>query len=179
MAEITLILGGARSGKSRLAVELATRLPGPALFVATAQAGDAEMAERIAKHREARPPGWRTMESPLGLGARLAQEQGEARAVVIDCLSFLVANALGEGDPGSLARVQEEMDSLLTTLERSSAHFLVVSNEVGLGLVPPYPLGRAYRDALGAANQRLAQRAHRVILTVAGIPMTIKGPPLP
>jgi adenosylcobinamide kinase / adenosylcobinamide-phosphate guanylyltransferase len=181
---LILLLGGARSGKSSLAETMARRLAvdGRVLYVATARAGDDEMGARIAKHRESRPAAWRTLEEPLRLGERLAEDAGDARVVLIDCATLWVTNLLlaacGESEdvpPAAEAAVLAEVDSLLEAQRAVDATMLVVSNEVGLGLVPPYPLGRAYRDLLGRVNQRLAAAADEVYLLVAGLPIELKA----
>ena len=174
---LTLILGGARSGKSSFAEQIARETGKPVTFIATASAGDDEMAERILKHQASRPVGWQTLELPLALGRNLAAPLAEV--VIVDCITLLVTNvllSLPEDTPGEIAlqKVQIEIDELIEAQARLGGQWLLVSNEVGLGLVPPYPLGRVYRDALGWANQRLARAAERVIFMVAGIPMVIK-----
>ncbi len=178
--ELILILGGARSGKSSYAEKLALELAGPdVLYIATAQAFDDEMRARIAAHRAARPAGWRTLEAPSLLPAPLAEAIGPARGVLLDCLTLLASNAvLALGDAPSAqeaeAAVDAEVSALLAAWRDGAATWIVVSNEVGLGLVPPYPLGRAYRDALGRAHQRLAAAADRVLFMVAGLPLRVK-----
>jgi adenosylcobinamide kinase/adenosylcobinamide-phosphate guanylyltransferase len=176
---LTLILGGARSGKSAYAERLAAQAGGRILYVATAEAGDAEMAERIAAHRAGRPAGWTTLEAPRNVGQAI-QAAGEHAVVLLDCLTLLANNVMvplpepiqaAEAD----AALNLEVDGLLSAYAASSATWLVISNEVGLGLVPPYPLGRIYRDSLGRANQRMAAAADHVYLMVAGLPMLIKG----
>ena len=181
--DLILILGGARSGKSRHAEALAARLGERVLYVATAEAGDEEMRARIAAHRARRPPEWETLEAPLGVGAALLAHPTAAHAdvILLDCLTLLVSNILlagGEEEPDAEAvwpRVQAEVEGLLAAHRRLPGHLLIVSNEVGMGLVPPYPLGRTYRDCLGQANQVLARAAERVILMIAGIPMKVVG----
>jgi adenosylcobinamide kinase / adenosylcobinamide-phosphate guanylyltransferase len=181
--QLTLILGGARSGKSGFAERLARERGGSVLVVATATAGDAEMARRIAAHRAARPAAWRTLEAPVAVAERLAAAE-PADTIVLDCLTLLVSNLLlaheaagaVAGEAAVQARVEAELDQLWAGFAAGEATWLVVSNEVGLGLVPPYPLGRRYRDLLGLANQRLAARADRVYLMVAGLPLALKAP---
>ncbi len=177
--QLTLILGGARSGKSDYAQRLAEKMGESVLFVATAEAGDEEMAARIAKHQARRPSAWQTLEAPRDLGQSIRQHISEAEVVLIDCLTLLASNVLAfmpesttteEAD----AALNREIDYLLEIYADSSAEWVVVSNEVGSGLVPPYPIGRIYRDALGRANSRLAQVADKVLLLVAGLPLTLK-----
>ncbi|HRW50333.1 MAG: bifunctional adenosylcobinamide kinase/adenosylcobinamide-phosphate guanylyltransferase [Caldilinea sp.] len=177
---LTLILGGARSGKSTYAEQQAAAAGGRVLYVATAEAWDDEMRARIAAHRAQRPATWRTVEAPraVGAAARAALDDG-ADVVLVDCLTLLASNviiALPEGSDERAASValDQELDALLAAYEASDAAWFVVSNEVGLGIVPAYPLGRVYRDALGRANQRMAALADRVIFMVAGLPMTVK-----
>lgn len=183
MGALTLVLGGARSGKSTFAEQLAQREGGDAvLYVATAEAGDEEMARRIQVHRRSRPATWQTMEAPRDVG-QAVRNHDEVAVVLLDCLTLLVSNCMNEaGDPFTAAvtaRIQGEIDQLLCAVRDRSAHFIVVSNEVGMGLVPSSPLGRAYRDHLGRANQTLAQAADTVILMVAGLPLFVKGEALP
>ena len=187
--ELILILGGARGGKSTYAEELAHELGGDdVVFVATAQALDEEMKSRIAKHQAARPAAWRTLEAPSLVAPPLDDALFVARVVVLDCLTLLTSNALlatgGFAEASGLsdqardaeaeARVEAEVSALLEAYERGSATWIVVSNEVGLGLVPDNVLGRAYRDALGRANQRVAAAADRVLFLIAGLPLRLK-----
>jgi adenosylcobinamide kinase/adenosylcobinamide-phosphate guanylyltransferase len=176
---LTLILGGARSGKSTYAQRLAGELGGRVLYVATAEPGDDEMAARIAAHRAERPAAWTTLEAPLQVGAavRLA---APAEVVVVDCVTLLANNVIVPlPEPVTAAAAEAallgEIDALLEAYRAAPAHWLVVSNEVGLGLVPPYALGRLYRDVLGRANQRLAAEADNVVFLVAGLPLVVKG----
>ncbi|MEZ4663643.1 MAG: bifunctional adenosylcobinamide kinase/adenosylcobinamide-phosphate guanylyltransferase [Caldilineaceae bacterium] len=185
---VTFILGGARSGKSHYAERLAVELGGEAvLYVATAQAFDEEMQVRIARHRAERPVGWSTLEATqlvgTAIGRFLATADTIPKVVLLDCLTVLVSNVLlAFDDPFEAAvenAISQEVDALMqcvqTTTPHYVSHYIIVSNEVGLGLVPPYALGRAYRDLLGRANQRLAQIADRVVFMVAGLPMVVKG----
>ena len=181
MGRLLLVLGGARSGKSAYAQQVAQELGGSrVLFVATAQAWDEEMTQRIAQHRQERPTAWRTLEAPHNVGQTIALELGEATVVLVDCLTLLVSNTilrLSESpDPtAAAAAVQAEIAALLQTCQRSAATYIVVSNEVGLGLVPDNPLGRLYRDLLGRANQTLAAQAEAVYFMVAGLPVEVKA----
>lgn len=177
-APLTFILGGARSGKSSYAQELACQLSSSVLYVATAQAFDAEMQTRIAAHRAERPANWRTLEVPLNVGAAVEQALSEqpAAVVLLDCLTLLANNVLLQlpetaNEREASAALLAEVDALLACRSKFEAHWIIVSNEVGLGLVPPYPLGRIYRDALGRANQRLAAAATEVLFLVAGMPL--------
>jgi adenosylcobinamide kinase/adenosylcobinamide-phosphate guanylyltransferase len=163
---LTFLVGGARSGKSALAVRLASAWEGPVAFVVTAQAGDdKELAERIAQHRRERPAEWQTIEEPLDLAGGLERVPDEA-FVVVDCLTLWAANALQAGwseeDVESVAAAAAALAA-----ERASPS-IFVSNEVGMGIVPATPLGRSYRDLLGRVNAVVAARADRACLVVAG-----------
>ena len=158
----TLVLGGARSGKSRYAESL---LPGQALYIATAEPGDPEMAERIARHRARRGAGWRTIEAPHDIAGVLVREPGEP--ALVDCVTFWLSNAL-TGDR------EVDLAGLLAALTFRTADTVLVSNEVGSGLVPGTELGRRFRDAQGDLNRALAAAADRVVLVVAGLPLEIK-----
>ena len=176
---LTLILGGARSGKSNYAQEQARQIGGNVLYVATAAAGDDEMRMRIEAHRASRPAEWKTLEAMLQVGETLISNRIQAQVVIVDCVTLLVSNVLlsfSEDAPFDEVRqkVQAEIDALLKAHSEIGGQWFIVSNEVGLGLVPPYPLGRFYRDLLGWANQALARSADRVIFMVAGIPTIIK-----
>lgn len=181
--KLTFILGGARSGKSHHAEQLAAELGGDSvLYVATAQPFDEEMKERIARHRAERPAEWGTLEAHQGIGEaigrHLATDYPPASVVLIDCLTVLVSNVLLTFDdpfePAVEKAIDQELETLMQCIQQTPPHFIIVSNEVGLGLVPPYALGRAYRDLLGRANQRLAQLADTVLFMVAGVPMVVK-----
>lgn len=182
MRRLTFILGGARSGKSEYAESLAGAAGGSVLFVATAQGIDEEMRERIAAHRQHRPARWQTLELPTGVGRLLLDQKPEASIVVLDCLTLLVSNVLLEAAPNvnepdgqaTKAAVEAEFRILLEAIEDSKADWVVVSNEVGQGIVPAYPAGRLFRDLLGWANKELARRADEVIWMVAGIPVPIR-----
>lgn len=174
---ITLILGGARSGKSSFAEKIACEAGKKTVFIATATAGDSEMAERIRNHQASRPAEWQTLELPRGLGGNLTAPFADV--AIVDCISLLVSNILMSLTENSsmevvMHEVRKEIDELIAAQKRLGGQWLIISNEVGMGLVPPYPLGRVYRDALGFANQALAGAAKRVIFMVAGIPMVIK-----
>lgn len=180
---LSLILGGARSGKSTYAERLASERGTKILYVATAQAWDEEMAERIANHRSQRPVTWQTVESSTAVGDAIAstlQQQPQTDLILLDCLTLLASNVLirlpdDATEATATNALMVEIDALLAAYRTSNAQWIIVSNEVGLGIVPPYPLGRLYRDALGRANQRLAATADEVIFMVAGLPMMVKG----
>jgi adenosylcobinamide kinase / adenosylcobinamide-phosphate guanylyltransferase len=177
---LTLILGGARSGKSAYAQQLAEQCQQAVIFVATGVAFDDEMAARIRVHQAERPANWHTLEAPQEVGAAIRACDAPGEVLLIDCLTLLANNViLALPDPedarAAQAALDAEVEDLLAAYTKSSAEWLVVSNEVGLGLVPAYPLGRVYRDVLGRANQRLAQVADRVLFMVAGLPLVVKG----
>lgn len=165
----TLVLGGARSGKSRHAMLLAEKHGSRPLMIATAVAGDGEMRRRIALHQQERGEHWTTVEAPFDLAGAVAALDSGATAVV-DCLTLWLSNLIhGERDPGA------EATRLLEALEQSPARLILVSNEVGLGIVPGSPLGRRFRDEQGRLNRRLAEAADEVVLLAAGLPLTLKG----
>ncbi|UFN46988.1 bifunctional adenosylcobinamide kinase/adenosylcobinamide-phosphate guanylyltransferase [Roseomonas sp. OT10] len=167
-APLTLVLGGARSGKSRTAEALTTRHAAPWRYVATAQAFDDEMRARIAEHRARREPGWETVEAPLDLADAL-RDAGR-RPVLVDCLTLWLTNLmLGERDiPAAVAALE-------AVLADRAAPTVLVANEVGLGIVPENVLARRFRDEAGRLNQRLAARAENVVFVAAGLPLALKG----
>jgi adenosylcobinamide kinase/adenosylcobinamide-phosphate guanylyltransferase len=175
--QIILLLGGARSGKSRYAQQLASNLGDKILFVATGEALDEEMQARITEHRKNRPKSWSTLEIPTGIGKKIKKGIGDAKVVIIDCLTLLVSNLLRDKPdyPEAEKRVTSEINELITAMEKLDASFVIVSNEVGMGLVPDTRLGRIYRDMLGKANQLLASHATEVYLMVACLPVRVKG----
>jgi adenosylcobinamide kinase / adenosylcobinamide-phosphate guanylyltransferase len=170
VATSLLVLGGARSGKSRFAI---AGVPSRArvVFVATAEARDADMAARIARHQAERPASWRTIEEPIDLVARLLAIDG-ADAVIVDCVTVWVANLLLRGD--SDEAIVKAGDALAACVAAAGVDITLVSNEVGAGVHPPTEDGRRFRDLLGSVNQRLAAACERVVLMVAGLPLAIK-----
>jgi adenosylcobinamide kinase/adenosylcobinamide-phosphate guanylyltransferase len=167
-----LVLGGARSGKSTFAERMAAESGMPVLYVATATPGDAEMAERIAMHRAQRPAAWRTLEIQMGVAATVAAElhKGCGMIALVEDLTFLLSNLMAEDESQAEARALQEVSALLAL----PADIIMVSNEVGLGLVPPYPLGRRFRDALGRVNQFAAAACQEVYIMFAGLPLQLK-----
>jgi len=192
-----LILGGARSGKSTFAQSMAAKLGKKVLFVATAQPLDEEMASRVAEHKRRRPKNWRTLEIDTRVGKKLQSQIEDADVILLDCITLLVSNILTKEDgkplsspltledkgesesaeaiAGGEKQVMAEIEDLLDCIDKHANDFIVVSNEVGLGLVPDNKLGRIYRDLLGKANQLLAQHASEAYFMVSGIPVKIKG----
>lgn len=167
-----LILGGARSGKSRTAEELAGTGAGQRIYVATGEALDEEMRERIAHHRSARGASWQTREVPLDLADTLGRETGPDRVVLVDCLTLWLSNLLHAGRD-----LEQEADLLAEAVGRAAGPLILVSNEVGLGIVPATPLGRTFRDAQGRLNQHIAAACDTVIFVAAGCPIQLKPAP--
>jgi len=201
-SSLVLVTGGVRSGKSSFAEALAARLAGaggPVTYLATSEANDPEMAARVAAHRAARPAAWTTIECPLDVGAALrAASQPAPHVVLLDCVTFWVSNllfsveGLGGTTPEGLGdfskdfiapalerevgdRVVDAVADLLAALGETGATLIAVTNEVGLGVVPEYPIARLYRDELGRVNRRLAEAADSVYLLVAGVPLEVKS----
>lgn len=173
LPSLTLILGGARSGKSTFALNLVPPDAPSVHFIATAEALDDDMRQRIDRHRDERPPHWATIEEPLDLAAAVERTPSGA-VVIIDCLTLWVSNHfLKDESPETVEHALREAADRLFPLCRDR-HVICVSNEVGLGIVPETPIGRAYRDCLGRVNQRFAARAEEVHFLVAGLPMKVK-----
>jgi adenosylcobinamide kinase/adenosylcobinamide-phosphate guanylyltransferase len=168
VAKLTLVLGGARSGKSRYAESLITALPPPWIYVATAEPGDAEMRKRIDAHRARRGASWQTVEAPRDLAAVLKSEP--AMPMLVDCLTLWLSNILlADAD---IDKASAELEQALSGFQ---APVVLVANEVGYGIVPDNALARKFRDLQGVLNQRIAARADRVALVVAGLPLAVKG----
>jgi adenosylcobinamide kinase / adenosylcobinamide-phosphate guanylyltransferase len=174
--KIILILGGARSGKSTYAQQLASGLGERVLFCATAEPLDDDMLQRIEQHKKSRPSGWDTLEVSRGVGRALSNVTSGYDAVIIDCITLLVSNRLHDvADPAQAEKIVfEEINALIEFIEHRKCCYVLVSNEVGSGLVPDNALGRTYRDLLGKANQLLAKSADEVYLMVAGIPVKVR-----
>lgn len=176
-SKIVLVLGGVRSGKSRFGQDLANELGGnDVLFVATAESRDDEMALRIRLHQQDRPAGWFTLEQPLGVGDAIASRKDAPQVILLDCLTLLVSNILlkhHDDFPAAEAGVRAEVASLVEAVRHHSATLVVVSGEVGMGVVPESSLGRQFRDLLGWANQSLARHASATYLMIAGLPINV------
>jgi adenosylcobinamide kinase/adenosylcobinamide-phosphate guanylyltransferase len=173
LASSLFVLGGARSGKSRFAID-SQRDNGSVTFLATAQAHDADMAARIARHRAERPGHWRTVEEPYDLVPRLRACGRDADAVVVDCLTLWISNLMLRGDADEW--IVKQGEDLAAVLSLREADLTLVSNEVGEGVHPPTAEGRRFRDLLGTVNQRVAAAADRVVLMVAGVALSVKAP---
>lgn len=168
-ATLTLVLGGARSGKSRFAETLVIGLPQPWVYIATAEAHDDEMADRIAEHQARRAAGWQTVEAPHELREAIDAAPQDA-AILVDCLTLWLSNIMH-----GPFEIEPMFDRLEEAVTRRNGATVLVSNELGLGLVPETPLGRAFRDSQGRLNQRIAAVADRVVFVVAGQPLIVKG----
>jgi adenosylcobinamide kinase/adenosylcobinamide-phosphate guanylyltransferase len=173
MAGTIFVTGGARSGKSRLAEELAQAYGAPLGYIATGMAGDAEMAERIERHRARRGPAWRTIEEPEDLAGTVRQNQGSCNALLVDCITLWLTNLLLKyGDGALVLREVETLARLIPNLEKP---LILVSNEVGMGIVPENGLARSFRDLAGEANEMLARAADEVYVMFSGLPLKLKG----
>lgn len=184
MGELILLTGGVRSGKSGMAERLAAGVSDRVLYIATAEAGDGEMRERIRRHREARPKTWETLEAYRDLGTAIAG--AKADCVIVDCITMLMTRLLmdcpinwDEPDPPALETAETEITCeirrMLDGIRAFPGRVILVTNEIGWGLVPVYPMGRFFRDMAGRVNQLLAKESDTVLLMVSGIPMTVKG----
>ena len=166
-ASVALVLGGARSGKSRFAESLLAGHAGQRVYLATAQAGDEEMRQRIAEHRKRRGNDWRTIEAPLDIASPIAEASGDA--ILIDCLTLWLSNLMAAG-----LNIDQAVDGLCKALGKARAPIVLVSNETGLGIVPDNALAREFRDHAGRLNQSVAAIADRVFFVAAGLPLTLK-----
>ena len=171
----TLILGGVRSGKSRLAERLARDRGGPVVYLATATSGDEEMARRIEAHRSRRPRDWTLIEEPIALGRTINSCAGPGRFLLVDCLTLWLTNLLTHEDPSLLAT---ERAALLEVLPELPGDIVLVGNETNMGIIPLGEVSRRFCDESGSLYQELAARCDRVVLTIAGLPQVLKGPPL-
>ncbi|GAW91530.1 bifunctional adenosylcobinamide kinase/adenosylcobinamide-phosphate guanylyltransferase [Calderihabitans maritimus] len=182
--KLIFVTGGARSGKSSYAERMAAELGEKVVYLATAQARDEEMKRRIATHKARRPAHWVTIEEPLAVAEVIRQQGPRTEVILLDCLTVLVSNLLlqeenkyqtEETAEENEVRILNTIDDMITAARESPCHVIVVSNEVGMGVVPPYPMGRLYRDLIGKANQMVAEAADEVFFLVSGIPLKIKG----
>ncbi|MGD0845627.1 MAG: bifunctional adenosylcobinamide kinase/adenosylcobinamide-phosphate guanylyltransferase [Geobacteraceae bacterium] len=173
MSQIILITGGARSGKSRLAEDLAERFGAPLGYIATGEPGDAEMRERIARHRSRRGPAWKTIEETLDLSVALRDNDGRFACMLVDCVTLWLANLLFRyNDP---RQVLDDVALFAAALPLLKSPLVLVSNELGMGIVPENGLARAFRDLAGEANELLARVADEVYVTFSGLPLKLKG----
>lgn len=172
MGRITFIIGGARSGKSAYALSLARKCGGGVVFVATAEGKDAAMRRRISRHRKERPVHWNTIEEPCEVARALSRVSRAASCVIIDCLTFLVSNLMLSGRGSRM--IEKEVKNILSALKKMDARGIIVSNEVGMGIVPGNERARRFRDIAGVINQVTAAQAHEVIFMASGIPWMIK-----
>ncbi len=168
----TLILGGVKSGKSRLAENRALRTEKPVVIIATATAGDEEMQARINHHQQSRPPQWQVIEEPICLASALHQANTNNNCIIIDCLTLWLTNLLLANDTTTL---EKEMQAFITTLAGTTGSVIMVSNETSMGIIPMGDLTRRYCDEAGLLHQKIAQQCDNVLLTIAGLPMTLKG----
>ncbi|MFA5118181.1 MAG: bifunctional adenosylcobinamide kinase/adenosylcobinamide-phosphate guanylyltransferase [Candidatus Omnitrophota bacterium] len=171
MGKITFIVGGARSGKSSHALELAAGYTKVA-YIATAEAKDKEMQQRIKRHKRSRPAHWKTFEESLDLEKTVKSKDFNFECVIIDCLTLLVSNLMLAGAAPKV--IQKTMSSLADTLQKLPARVVIVSNEVGLGIVPANALARTFRDTAGSVNQLFAKKSANVIFMVSGLPIKVK-----
>ncbi|CEP68695.1 Cobinamide kinase/cobinamide phosphate guanyltransferase [Moorella glycerini] len=181
---LIMVTGGARSGKSRLAEELAVAGSEKVVYLATATVGDAEMAARVDMHRRRRPADWQTVEAPLAVTEAVAREGQRAGTILLDSLGMWISNLLSqetteaedswEKNTAAIEAIMVKVRELAVVARQVPARVIIVTEEVGMGLIPPYPLGRVFRDLLGLANQEIARQADQVYLVVAGLPLVLK-----
>jgi adenosylcobinamide kinase/adenosylcobinamide-phosphate guanylyltransferase len=174
LKKIVFYIGGCRSGKSRLALEMANGMPGDKrTFIATCVPRDDEMKQRVVKHQKERSRKWRTVEVPLNLPDAIVEQSRQADVLLIDCLTLWISNLLlDNGDDG---KILKGISDLVQALDSAASPVVLVSNEVGTGIVPEHEISRRFRDLVGSANQAVAKKADRVVWTVAGIPVEVKG----
>jgi len=167
------ITGGCRSGKSRYALDYANQHFSKKLYLATCEPLDEEMAQRIEHHKKTRGPEWQTVEEPIEIVEKIRQYGDKVEVILLDCITLWLSNLLIKWNDD--LRVMEEVNQLIDTIKQSQTFFIMVSNEVGMGIVPAEPLSRRFRDLSGMANQKIAEMADTVIFTVSGIPIFLKG----
>ncbi len=178
MGQLIFILGGARSGKSLFAQRVAKKAEeergGKVIYLATGSAGDEEMQERIEKHRRSRSSNWKTVEAPLDVSAGIAKEGKESSAVIVDCITLLITNFFLSDAGDTEGRIFTEIENIIKSARNVEADVIIVSNEVGMGIVPESQMGRRFRDIAGRAHQCLAEAADEVYLMTAGLPQRLK-----
>ena len=172
MKPLTMLTGGARSGKSRMAVDMATACSGRRVFIATAEAFDDEMKDRIARHQAERGNAFETREVPQDLAGAILDLPSDTRIAVIDCLTVWLGNLMHHHGENA---EYPEVNAFLEALEHRPCEMIVITNELGMSIVPPTPSGRRFRDVAGRLNQEVARRADRVLLIVSGLPLALKG----
>ena len=168
-----LITGGCRSGKSRYALDYANRHFSRKMYLATCEALDEEMAQRIEHHKKTRGPEWQTVEEPIEIVERIKQYQDGVEVILLDCITLWLSNLLMKWDLDS--KIMEEADRMIDAIEQTRTSLIIVSNEVGMGIVPADPLSRRFRDLSGMVSQKIAEVADSVVFMVSGIPMFLKG----
>lgn len=168
-----LITGGCRSGKSRFALDFANQHFSKKLYLATCEALDEEMAQRIEHHKKMRGPEWQTLEEPIKIVGGIRQYEDGVEVILLDCITLWLSNLLTKGNTD--LKIMDEINRFVEMIKQTPASLVIVSNEVGMGIVPVDPLGRRFRDLSGMANQRIAQVAETVIFMVSGIPIFLKG----
>jgi adenosylcobinamide kinase/adenosylcobinamide-phosphate guanylyltransferase len=171
--KMIFITGGCRSGKSRYALDYTNQHFSKKLYLATCEALDEEMAQRIEHHKKMRGPEWQTIEEPIEIVEKIRQYGDKVEVILLDCITLWLSNLLIKWNDD--LRVMEEVNQLIDTIKQSQTFFIMVSNEVGMGIVPAEPLSRRFRDLSGMANQKIAEMADTVIFTVSGIPIFLKG----
>jgi adenosylcobinamide kinase/adenosylcobinamide-phosphate guanylyltransferase len=170
---LIFITGGARSGKSRFALDYANRHFSKRLYLATCEVLDEEIAERVENHKKMRGPEWKTVEEPIEIIDKINEYGDRVEAILLDCITLWLSNLLMRQN--SDVKIMDELDRFIKTIKQNQTSFIIVSNEVGMGIVPADSLGRRFRDLQGMANQKIAEAAETVILMVSGIPMILKG----
>jgi len=171
--KLIFITGGCRSGKSRFALDWTNRHFSKKLYLATCEVLDEEMARRVEMHKKIRGPEWQTIEEPLAVVEKIKQYENEIEVILFDCMTLWISNLLMKWNDEQ--KIMDEVERLLETVKRTPSSFILVSNEVGMGIVPADPLGRRFRDIAGWVNQKMAESADTVVFTVSGIPIFLKG----
>ena len=174
MSKVTLVTGGARSGKSRFAELMAEGFGATRGYLATGEPGDGEMSERIARHRARRGSDWETVEEPLELTSAVVRNDGRFSVMLVDCITLWLSNLLFHGD-GNAAQVLSRVAGFTESFQTLGTPLIIVTNEVGMGIVPEHPLARSFRDLAGEANELIAAKADEVYVSISGLPLKLKG----